>query len=303
MPADRIANFIIGGTEKAGTTSVFTYLSQHPEVNVSSAKETNFFRSDVRGLEENVRRQYAEFFSACDAEVPIVAEASTAYLGEAETVAPRMAALIPEVKLLFILREPVSRLYSSYNFHLSRLNIPTDMEFPEYVEQCIAFDKGELNGSRRVLDDWHLKVLSFGRYVDALGRYYSLFPKKNIKVMFFDQLKVDTAGFMAELSQFLGIDAGFWADYEFHRENVTFAPRNELLQKVALWFNTRGEAVLRRRPGLKRKLVAIYKSMNQQQAESSGIPEAAREQLAAYYRQPNAALSEMLGQNLPESWQ
>ena len=303
MPADRIANFIIGGTEKAGTTSVFTYLSQHPEVNVSSAKETNFFRSDVRGLEENVRRQYAGFFSACDAEVPIVAEASTAYLGEAETVAPRMAALIPEVKLLFILREPVSRLYSSYNFHLSRLNIPTDMEFPEYVEQCIAFDKGELNGSRRVLDDWHLKVLSFGRYVDALGRYYSLFPKKNIKVMFFDQLKVDTAGFMAELSQFLGIDAGFWADYEFHRENVTFAPRNELVQKVALWFNTRGEAVLRRRPGLKRKLVAIYKSMNQQQAESSGIPEAAREQLAAYYRQPNAALSEMLGQNLPESWQ
>src|SRR5580765_445608 len=88
--AHRFANFVIGGTEKAGTTSVFDYLSAHPQVCTSSRKETDFFRNGYTGNPEVDARRYGSFFERCDSRTPVIAEASPGYLGEAATVAPRM---------------------------------------------------------------------------------------------------------------------------------------------------------------------------------------------------------------------
>lgn len=297
MSAERLPNFIIGGTEKAGTTSVFTYLSQHPEVCASREKELEFFRSAGGSAAD-----YAKHFAHCPADAKIVMEASTAYLGEAAEVAPRMAAIVPDVKLLFILREPASRLFSSFNFHKSRLNIPSDMPFADYVEQSLAFHKGKLNGSRQIADDWQYGVLGLGRYADSLTHIYEHLPRHNVKVMFFEQLKADTAGFMDELSDFLGIGKEPWQGFEFHKENVTIRPRNEFIQRMALWLNDRGESVLRRNPAMKRKLVGIYKSFNQRRTTHAGIPDATGEELQAFYAPANASLREMLGCELPEEW-
>ena len=298
MSADRLPNFIIGGTEKSGTTSVFTYLAQHPEVCASREKELQFFRSSGGTASE-----YAAHFGHCPLDAKVIMEASTAYLGEAQDVAPRMAAMLPDVKLLFILREPAGRLYSSFNFHQSQLNIPSDMPFDDYVEQSMAFDKGKLNGTRRIADDWQYKVLGMGRYAESLALFYEHFPKENVKVMFFEQLKADTAGFMRELSEFLGIGTDTWEGFEFHKENVTFSPRNEFVQRIALWFNHRGESLLRRNPALKRKLVGVYKSFNQQSSGYDSMTGEVRQELQNYYADANASLRDLLGRELPEGWQ
>ena len=99
----RLANFVIGGTEKAGTTSVFDWLSAHPQVHASLKKETDFFREHYTGDPDVDARRYAAYFEPCDPQARIVMEASPGYLGEAATVAPRMRALIPDAKVLFIL--------------------------------------------------------------------------------------------------------------------------------------------------------------------------------------------------------
>src|SRR5687768_10444593 len=98
-----LANFIIGGTDKAGTTSVFTYLSAHPSVCGSVIKETNFFRDYYTGDREVDVANYTSYFGHCAHVAPIVMEASPVYLAGGAEVAVRVHALIPQTKLLFIL--------------------------------------------------------------------------------------------------------------------------------------------------------------------------------------------------------
>jgi hypothetical protein len=298
----RVANFIIGGTEKAGTTSVFVYLAEHPEVCVATNKETDFFRTGWTGDVDADRRAYARHFRSCAAAVPIVMEASPGYLGEASSVAPRIAATVPDVKLLFILRDPVERLYSSYHFHVGRLGIPENLRFEDYVKKCFAYDLGEADAAALQLDEWFLKTMQFGRYADYLEPYLKTFPRERIKVMFFECLREDQAAFMRELSAFLGIDPDFWNGYEFSKQNVTFSVSNKALHKVALYLNDRSERYLRTRPRLKRALVTTYKKINRAREGYDPMSSAIRARLSEYYRPCNDSLAQLFGKPLPVSW-
>jgi hypothetical protein len=300
--AARLANFVIGGTEKAGTTSVFDYLSAHPQVCGSSRKETDFFRHGYSGDAAADARAYAAYFERCDGRARVLMEASPGYLGEAATVAPRMQALVPGVRLLFILRDPVERFQSSYEFHRGRLNLPQDMSLDDYLQRCLAYER---DGARAAggLDEWYLKVLRFGRYAECIDRFRLQMPAANLKVMFFEALCRSERDFMVELSAFLGIDAGFWSSYAFRPSNVTFSGRNAWLHRLALRANTLAEPLLRRFPAAKRVLVGAYKAVNQEREGYDAMPAASRARLVAYYAASVAALRRQPGVVLPGSWQ
>lgn len=300
----RIANFIIGGTEKAGTTSVFMYLSEHPEVCGSSSKETDFFRSGFTGSKLQDLEQYSRFFPRCQREViaPVVMEASPGYLGDAAQVVPRIASLAPDARFLFILRDPIDRLYSSYNFHVNKLNIDESITFQDYVERCLSYDRGEKPAEQLELDDWYLKVLRYGCYADFLPLFINTFGRDRVKVMFFDDLNRDVAGFMKEVSRFLAIDDTFWDRYEFQKTNVTFSSKSKLLHRLAMFVNTQAESLLRQRPRLKRALVDVYKRFNQKREGYDPMSAGVRSRLEGYYRPANQALHELLGQGIPEGW-
>ena len=298
----RLANFIIGGTDKAGTTSVFTYLSQHPQVCAASAKETDFFRHHFTGDLQCDQLTYGAHFRRCSSALPIVMEASPAYLAEAPVVAPRMAQLLPDVKLLFILRNPIERLYSSYKFHLGKLNIPAAISIEEYVDKCLAYDRDAANASELGINEWCLKALRVGRYVDSLGPFFEAFPRHNIHVMFFEELERDAYQFMRDLSAFLRIAVAFWDRYQFKRENVTFSVRNKSLHRLAMLLNRKGEQFLRQRPMLKRTLTDIYYRVTRAQQGYAPMPPTVRGLLYDYYLPGNKALNRLLQQEIPASW-
>ena len=298
----RLANFVIAGTEKAGTTSVFVYLSEHPDVCAASKKETDFFRGEYTGDPIQDELNYSRYFSDRDKECSIIMEASPGYLGEADLVAPRMHTMIPEAKILFILRDPIDRLYSSYNFHISKLNIPEDISFPDYVQRCLAYESGVTSAHELDMDEWYLKVMRFGRYAELLTLYQEIYPAGSIKVLFFESLQQDIIGFMVELSKFLEICPDFWIDYRFRKSNVTFFGRNKLLHKVAMWGNTITEPFIRKRPKLKHSLVDFYKVINQASDGYDPMPESVREDLLRYYQPSVDALPKLLGCDIPESW-
>lgn len=298
----RLPNFIIAGTEKAGTTSVFTYLGEHPRVCAASIKETDFFRNGWTGNQDLNRSRYAEFFSRCTSDARIVMEASPGYLGEAETVVPRMSSLLPDIRLLFILRDPVERLYSSYNFHVGRLNIDATIGFAEYAEKCRAFAENEKSAEQLGMDPWFLRVLEFGYYVRFLEPYFSAFPRHNIKIMFFEDLKSDPLAFILDLSQFLELDPDFWQSYQFRKSNVTFFAGNERLHRAAMYLNAKTEPLLRNNPAVKRALVSIYKKLNQRREGYDEMPPTVREQLQAHYRPHNVALRNLIGPEATASW-
>jgi hypothetical protein len=297
-----LPNFIIGGTEKAGTTSVFTYLLSHPEVCGSKVKETDFFRhNDCTDVTQSTQA-YAALFAHCKPGPRVVMEASPGYLGESAKVAPRMSSLLGDVKLLFILRHPVDRLYSSYNFHQARLELPADLGFEDYVDKCLQFDRGASPESLG-LGRWFLQVLDFGRYAQHLEPFLARFPASRIEVMFYEDLQADERGFMQELCGFLEIDPRFFDTYTFKAANVTFSSRFEGLHRHALKANQMLEPLLRSRPGLKRALVDVYKKFNQARQGYPAMSGAMREKLQAYYAPSIRQLAGMVGENaMPAGW-
>jgi hypothetical protein len=293
---------VIGGTEKAGTTSVFDNLTAHPEICASSRKETDFFREGFTGDLAADAHRYASFFARCNPLMRIRMEASPGYLGEAATVAPRMRALIPNAKVLFILRDPIDRLYSSYHFHRGKLNLPQEMTFADYVDRCIEFDR-RAKGARQIgLDEWYLRVLRFGCYSECIGIFRSELPPENVKVMFFDALRENERSFMVELSAFLGIDPNFWSNFQFRKSNVTFSGRNLTLHRLAMRLNAIAEPFMRRYPSLKQWLVYGYKAVNQKREGYDPMPLSLKARLIEFYGPDVRALQRELGTALPESW-
>ena len=295
-----LANFIIAGTEKAGTTSVFSYLARHPEVAASRRKETNFFRSS------GTAEQYATHFPDPRGR-PVVMEASPAYLGESELVVPRMRALTPDVRLLFILREPVDRFLSSYHFHRTKLNLPDGLTLREYLDACLEFAAADVSERPAVartagIDVWFLKVLTFGCYATHLRHYFGAFPRERILVTFYDDLCADPRRFMVTLSGFLGIDQDYWRRAEFKPVNVTFSGRNRALHRLAVRANDALEPWLRPRPKLKAAVVGAYKFMNRAREGYERMPEEERMLLEGFYASHNRELEELLGHSLPVGW-
>lgn len=301
MSLSNARHFIIGGTEKAGTTSVFTYLSEHEAVCASSRKETDFFRDDANAEPScEALARYHEYFARFDDRHEIAMEASPGYLGEGRTVAPRIAALLPKTRFLFILREPAARFASSFRFHQERFNVPADLSLAGYFEACQAYESGATASVE--LEEWYLKVLNFGSYADRLAPYLDAFPREQILIKFFDELGDDPVAFMTEVSDFLGISSAPWSSYEFHRQNVTFASRFGPLHKLALKTNDVLEPLLRRYPGVKRQLLGLYKSLNEAPLEGDTAAEMTQAELKAYYAPANERLAQLLGSELPESW-
>lgn len=299
----RLPRFIVGGTEKAGTTSVFDWLGAHPEVGTSSRKETDFFRSGWTGDLDRDRAQYASYFEHCAPTARVLLEASPGYLGEAATVVPRLSALLPEARVLFILRDPIERLYSSYHFHRGRLNLPQSLDFDDYVQRCLEFEHRARSAADLGLDEWYLKVLRFGRYAELIAQFVAALPPGHVKVGFFETLRADERGFMVDLSEFIGIDGGFWRDYPFRRSNVTFSARNRGLHRLAVRGNALAEPLMRRYPTVKQSLVRVYKALNQEREGYDPMPATTRQLLAQYYAPSVRALRSFVEGPLPAEWQ
>jgi hypothetical protein len=302
LNAPRFANFAIGGAEKSGTTSVFNWLTAHPEVSGSSKKETNFFHEGFTGDRIVDSSSYARFFNRCNPVARIYVEASPVYLGEASMVAPRMKHLVPDMKLLFILRDPIERLHSTYNFLRHRLYLTGDLSFDDYIDRCFEYHRRLKSPDELGLEEWALKSLRSGCYAESISVFCSEFSRRQIKVMFFESLRQDAYKFMTQLSPFLSIDAGFWAGFEFHRSNVTFSGRIRELHKLAMRTNVVLEPFMRRHPGLKRTIVRLYKAVNQEREGYDDMLERTRERLMDFYAPSIKSLQRDLDVELPEEW-
>lgn len=279
---------VVGGAEKAGTTSLFGYLAAHPQVCASAKKETDHFRAPAATL-----AGYETFFAGDGAVRPVRAESSPGYLAEAEAVAPRLAATLPQARLVFVLRDPVDRLRSCYRFYQSRLHVPATMSFDHFALACLDHEQDA--GVTAGLQPWHLRATGRGRYERLLPAFERAFPADQILLVDYERLRRDAAGVTLEIAAFAGLEPGFYSDFAFARENVSFRARNGGLQRLAIGFNDGLEALWRRRPGLKRWLLRWYKRMNEQPLRDDPLSAATQARLDAYYAPTRADLARRFG--------
>lgn len=269
---------IVGGAEKAGTTSLYTYLAAHPETCASLKKETDYFRNDVSDLEN-----YLHHFKHCDATTRVLIESSPGYLAEADTVAPRIAQLLPDSRMIFLLREPIERLKSSFRFYKSRLHLPESMSFDDFADRCLRYQIEGKRPEELGIGEWYLKSLARGCYSEELEPFRRLIGEDRLLVLSYDQLSDDVVGTVKQAAEFIGIDPGFYDRYNFGRENVTFFVKGRLLHKYAIWINDHFETLWRSHPKLKQTLLRLYKRVNGRELEKEQASEQTMERLRAFY--------------------
>lgn len=298
-----VATLIIGGTYRTGTTSVFTYLSDHPQVCGSRIKETAFFIRDYTGDRVRDEAVFDDYFAHCSDTVQVRVEGSAGYLANAGLVAARMKELLGAPRLLFILRPPAERLYSYFNYLVGQLRLPASLSFDEYLDVAFEYDAGSIPAAAVPFSLEYAEALRHGRYSEYLETFLAVFDAGLIKVMLFADLHRDAMAFMRELAGFAGIDPDFYTHYPFGRINATFSSKNALLHRFALLANTRLEPFLRQRRALKAPMVKLYKKLNLAREGYSPMSPVARRRLSEYYADEIGRLEGMLGRRLPENWQ
>ncbi len=206
--------FLIIGAAKAGTTSLYQYLQQHPAVYVSLRKEPNFFAFDgesTAGRGEGFCRmvrnavvlaeRYQALFAAASTETAL-GEASPKYLYHTRS-AERIRHYRPDMKLIAILRQPVDRAYSQY-----RDNLKGGGEIAHSFEKAVAWEP------QRIAADWQDKhhYLNKGYYGQQIQHYQALFAPEQLRVYLYEDLVSAPARLMADIAAFLEIDATFTFD-------------------------------------------------------------------------------------------
>jgi hypothetical protein len=202
-----LPTFLFIGADKAGSTWLFSILRQHPRCFVAPAKDLYFFdRFYDRGLD-----WYRSFFDAVPASALAIGELSHDYL-YSQDAADRIAATLPEVRLVAFLRAPVERTFSEYLYLVrSGLARPGDL--------------------RRALDR-HPEALDHSRYARHLAGFVNRFPTDRLGVFLYDGLQADPASFARDVLGFLGLEA---IDGIAYGERVLRAarPRSRMLARTA----------------------------------------------------------------------
>ncbi len=188
----QLPNLIGCGAGKSGTTSLYHYLNQHPDIFMATAKEVHFFSQHYhQGVD-----WYTENFKSAEKE-KIVGEFSTSYMLD-ENVPRRMFALVPKAKLLFLFRNPIERAYSNYWFSVS---IGTQDESVSFSEAIRA-------------EPGYTKYVAHGFYYTHLQRFLAYYPQENIYIVLTEELKETPLDQLVLCYKFLDVDTSFQPNVE-----------------------------------------------------------------------------------------
>ena len=198
-PALRRPDFIIGGAPRSGTTWLYELLDKHPEVYMAKPvkPEPKFFQVDEvykRGLEHYLRT----WFSGAGA-AKAAGEKSTNYL-ECPAAAERIRQDLPDVKLVFILREPAGRAFSNYLW--SKMN---GMEERPFAEALALEAERERDTPHKLRYARPHAYFSRGLYAELLGPYFSAFPRDRILCLRYEDIAGCPEDLAARLHGFLGV--------------------------------------------------------------------------------------------------
>ena len=218
-----LPNFIIIGAQKAATTSLYTYLRQHPEVFMPKVKEPMFFNSYkqentffIKGQKRARNRtleEYKSLFNNVKNEKAI-GEASPAYIYNQKAIA-LIKEEIPNVKIIAILRQPAERAYSNF-LHAKRAG----------KEPLDDFEKAFVLEEERISEHWsplyHYK--SKGFYFKQLQKCFDVFPKEKMKILLFEDVVKNPTHTTQEIFNFLNVDPDFTPDTS-KKTNVSGTPK------------------------------------------------------------------------------
>lgn len=272
--------FLICGAPKAGTTSLYEYMKDHPNVLMSSNKEPKFF---FKGYEKGIDWLYERFFSHYEGESAI-GTASAENINR-KKVPRRIKEHVPNARLIFILRDPVERIWSHYHHALNVGYLHPDTSFSSMIRE---------DGNEWV--KWQLRI---GKYINHLCRYEKYFEKSQMKIVIFRDFARNTEEVVKSLFEFIGVKKreNINTDKEYNK-GKSFLGNPQLYRALyRIWSPIKAslpERALSRLFNLRSTVRGFF-------FRSGDKPEMAskdRRYLSDVYERPNTRLQKWLGRDL-----
>lgn len=255
---DGVPNLLVAGVTKTGTTSLYWYLTQHPDVcRPNGRKEIDFFTPMRRGEPPlGDIAAYADYFANC-ATQRYRLDASPQYFDGGPSLVEMVRRYTPYARVLVLLRDPVERLWSHYRDIKSKDKLAKQVAFREFFERGVAVHGA--NGSGRQHTNY--RATSLGCYNEHLRDWFDVFDDR-VRVLFHERLVRDAQALIAEVCVWLGIDPAVTRGFAYEVRNRTVDPRSVALSKFAYAVNRRVGPTLRKVPAVKRAAREAYGVLN-----------------------------------------
>lgn len=226
-----LPNFVIAGAPKSGTSSLHSWIADHPDALGSLEKET-YFLSDPGTHMYRPDNHVSLGLTGYAAHFPdpggakIILESTPGYLYSA-TALRTLANLPSNPRVLFVLREPGAQILSLFQYFQNNWTwIPAEMGFAEFIA-AVRSGSHDFKGNELARH-----CLDYAAYVDHLLPWRAALGPDRMRVMLFDDLKADGLGFTKKVATWLSLNPDFYDSYDISRENETYTPRSRLLQSV-----------------------------------------------------------------------
>ena len=230
----KLPNFLIIGAAKGGTTSLYAYLSQHPQVFMSVPKEPTFFGNEgtdglFNGPHDEDRAyhsrvitsfaHYAALFRNVTYENAI-GEASvySLYLPKAPE---QIRKYVPNATLFAVLRNPADRAYSAY-LHVVR-------QARERLSFADALQQEPFRIQQKWNPLWHFKAMGF--YYEQVKRYYDMFGRSQMHIYLYEDFQNDPLGIIKEVLEILGVNSSFTPDVS-KRYKKSYVPKHAAIERI-----------------------------------------------------------------------
>ena len=218
-----LPNFVRPGAARSATTALYYLLIQHPQVFLPSLKETRFFTQD---FEKGSSWYEKKYYSGVTHETA-VGDISPVYLVDDRCPQRIHDTLGPDIKLIFMLRDPVERAYSHYC--MLRNHEFEDLPF----EEAIALDKEArvAKSLQRYQHEYGFQYLKESRYSPRIDRYLEYFDRDRVKYVLFEEFTNDTEEQLVGILDFLGVPGRFDPNLDVYK-NPTGGSSSSGLNRV-----------------------------------------------------------------------
>lgn len=217
-------SFLIIGTQKGGTSSLFKYLSQHRDLISPANKEIHYFSSDTNYVlgDSWYHKQFPK--SSMFSRTKITYEATPAYLF-CDSCPERIFKYNKNMKLIVMLRDPIDRAYSAWNMFKNFKTDPVHYKLAELrsFEKAICDEMLKINSEETILSENCLDDYNYIKrwiYVQQLKRYFDVFQKNQILIIEKSDIENNLEWTLNSISEYIGISHFDFSNFTQTRSNV-----------------------------------------------------------------------------------
>jgi hypothetical protein len=283
-------SFFVVGAAKSGTSALWNYFQQHPEIFVTNdirIKELGYFSNQYGITDKN---EYKKYFSAAT-EKQIIGEVCHAYISSSES-ADWIKKEVPHAKIIIILRNPIDRAYSLYNW-MTMEGYENAVSF----KKSLNLEKERHHNSKSLLHSFNQNYHYFesGLYYHQVKRYLNVFGKDNVLILAYEEFNKDQLFYLNSIYKFLGVSSiGVLNNQRVNKSrSVISIKMHYFFRKLLIKYYNR--------PKIK-KVVSKLMQLNAVDKKPKKLSKYVRNELKIKYEKDVSLLSDLCNYNFNKLW-